>query len=281
MLHSVCSDSVVIASQVFSDLKRPSGSLFLEILSLIERRKRVLRLVVAISDVRFVRSVLESAGLKVSASGRALRDVWRSDFGENYSSWASTATANNGKTVLYASWSVATSMAAADLDDAEDSQSLGLLLGYPKCCVSAYASLPSTDPWWYRYAVNAAPDKQCYPLSNKIASLLGPGSFLYDYFPCSVSCAASAQLAEANFLALDSGGIGEVARTWMVWHSGTFLVGKSVVIRCDDEGKPATWKTTFPFTSIPVLDRCPRTNHSVDVHFKDHWEQTRRLQFCL
>lgn len=79
-----------------------------------------------------------------------------------------------------------------------DDEETARTLGYPVCCARNYAAIKAGEHWINSY-IGSSRELTIAPWqANKIAYLFAPGlTLLPDYFPCSVSCRSSWQLARA------------------------------------------------------------------------------------
>jgi len=82
-----------------------------------------------------------------------------------------------------------------------DHRSLGMLLGYPQCCVDFYsrnrASMATTDNDFLRATIKDSKEYR-YPYFNNI-SKRSMDLTLLNHFPCSFRCEASMEIAKNNF----------------------------------------------------------------------------------
>lgn len=106
-----------------------------------------------------------------------------------------------GMFFVYISKDKEKAMLAETYEMKNDHRDLGLLLGYPKCCVDAYlkhASIMaqgSND--FLRMTVRNSKEYR-YPFFNNI-SRRGDDLVLLSHFPCSFGCAESMEMAKRNF----------------------------------------------------------------------------------
>jgi len=77
-----------------------------------------------------------------------------------------------------------------------DFQKAGELLGYPSCCVNAYAEIDSYKQNWVHYYYNKHPNSYQSYLNNRIASIHGYGCFSGEFFPCSLQCSITREIAK-------------------------------------------------------------------------------------
>lgn len=75
------------------------------------------------------------------------------------------------------------------------SPEVGLRLGYPPCCVSAYSEIASGRDWVMVILKSTPRDRPGFVACNRLARLFGDWAVLPDYFPCSFACSASASWA--------------------------------------------------------------------------------------
>jgi hypothetical protein len=75
---------------------------------------------------------------------------------------------------------------------------VGILLGYPSCCIDAYAShtwrVQANHTWMYLLLRLATP--------GAVSPLLGPYAQLFEHVPCALDCPASLDIAARMLLAL-------------------------------------------------------------------------------
>jgi hypothetical protein len=79
-----------------------------------------------------------------------------------------------------------------------DFQKAGELLGYPKCCVNAYTEVDSFKENWVNYYYNKHPNTYQSYLNNRVSSIHGYGCFSGEFFPCSLQCSKTHEIASTS-----------------------------------------------------------------------------------
>jgi hypothetical protein len=102
---------------------------------------------------------------------------------------------------------------AISLEDNPEDPALGELLGYPACCVAGYLEIAGGKPWIDKILdIENTENLSLY--ANKVGYLFRASpSFLFDYYPCSLSCAASTTLGRNNSIGLEKFGLTELVHT--------------------------------------------------------------------
>lgn len=83
-------------------------------------------------------------------------------------------------------------LARLELSD-PGSPEIGRRLGYPACCVVAYADIQSGRDWLEAMLERTSAGEAGFVACNKLARLFGDWNLLPDYFPCSFACSDSAE----------------------------------------------------------------------------------------
>jgi len=169
-----------------------------ELSALIQHRKEIVRVVVKSEELKFAESLLSKLGVYVKQCNRGLATERTTTLGDH---WIIAVPLDDPRVewqVLLASWDDSKVELGKRLEDEGDSRQLGLLYGYPNCCIEAYESIAKEIDWLdilladlRQRSQSAAP----HYAQNKIAYLFGGASLLPDYFPCSLRCQNAVQLA--------------------------------------------------------------------------------------
>ena len=79
-----------------------------------------------------------------------------------------------------------------------DFEKAGIILGYPDCCVRAYPEIDNYKEKWVSYYFNKHPNSQQNYLNNRTASVYGYGSFIGEFFPCSLECLKTREISATS-----------------------------------------------------------------------------------
>lgn len=97
-----------------------------------------------------------------------------------------------------------------ETDNASD-EKVGELLGYPRCCLSAYSSVQGNANWLESVLDEWDTAVMAPAVSNPLARLFSGHSFIPDFFPCSIGCPHSLRLAQRFYAVLLDMGYGSEA----------------------------------------------------------------------
>lgn len=152
-------------------------------------------------------------------------------------------------------------------------EAIGKLLGYPTCCIAAYASQPTRGPWAedVRATFRRAPKAALAPLLNRLARVR-----LTPHHPCAPNCAASVSRAEELLVHLrkaapDAGGrlLDVLQRSMLLWGAGrveldgdwigdAFELERATPLD-ETDVEPSVWaaadRLVFAPSSVTVVDR--------------------------
>jgi hypothetical protein len=238
MLLSAFSETALAALELQASTYDRTGVTFIELLSMLTGTKKLIRLVIDADKLTGVHRSVAQSGLHVVVSSQELVTCQGGLNGDKFQKWSSLS----GKMprALYISKDQHISELAAILDMEGNDASLAGLLGYPECCQKAYDPTRYQN-WWY-WISHATPSKTSLAsIMNRISRLYSNASYLYDYFPCSLDCRASKQIAGTNRSTLLTHGCSELVSSWDLRQSGEFLVFPDCVLTLAGN----EWKSVF------------------------------------
>jgi len=166
----------------------------LEIAAFSFSEKPSLRFVVAPDEETHFRSAADSLGLKWASA-----PVYLEPEGHNWFSIVSRRTNNRRSLVV-----VTHDVSPSSLLDAEtrDSDLAGSYLGYPPCCVRAFARLTASPGKWAQVLADTARDKSSIDARcNRFAAEWGGIGLLGELFPCSLECNEARGYADRLYMA--------------------------------------------------------------------------------
>jgi hypothetical protein len=96
--------------------------------------------------------------------------------------------------------------------ETKDAESAGKLLGYPSCCVGAFAKLAEKGGSWGKALASTARDAQAIDARcNRYAAEWGGIGLLGELFPCSLDCKAAQCYADTLYQSMISLGLQRLA----------------------------------------------------------------------
>jgi len=168
----------------------------LEAVALLAGEKPVLRLVLGGSDISNARAVFEGLGLAVELSPWVLRTAYSTSLGDTYTLREhADADDSRDRVVMVAKGAALARRALSAETDDDPNNELGLLFGYPRCCVAAYERISSAHDWLANSLAATALDATCLADANRIATLFSEDWIGFDYFPCSLACRETERIA--------------------------------------------------------------------------------------
>ncbi len=208
-----------------------------EILALVDGVKPCVRLLLDSRDEGFVRSTLEARGLYCAASPKRLRVHASTALGDGYLEPAPEGDPDARVELMVAREQIAAERAASTQSGLV-SPSLGLLLGYPHCCVAAQERQTGV-PDWVRDLLVATPRAHIYPFgANRFAYLFSEHALGFDYYPCTLNCSRTVDIALSTRKVLVDHGLAAFADRAEAGMRAPILVLRGVLVR------PARWWRT-------------------------------------
>ncbi len=137
------------------------------------------------------------------------------------------------------------------IDDEEDSLACGLMLGYPRCCAEAYASIEAGNDWFSKLVASHPSGVHRFDWSaNQLAGLWSADTAHPDFFPCRLGCPHASTFVRALVLAARELGLApECARgIRCMSKSVVVLDGAVVVLGSGDHGESPVACETRPGT---------------------------------
>jgi hypothetical protein len=169
--------------------KNLSNHNFLELLGLIDNKKRVVRLIVTDTSYRIVREFCRKHGLLEKHSFKKQAPKIEDITGDTFTvsvDW------DDPRGEFFA---VIVGRRADDLEQAlalEDNdasfRAFGEMYEYPPCCVEAYEDLERGGNWISTYLSRSAPAAEGSIYTNRLGVLFDGHTLLPDFFPCKLNC---------------------------------------------------------------------------------------------
>lgn len=107
------------------------------------------------------------------------------------------ATVHGGRVLIYAGKDAARVKEAANAEQRDDRVAVGVALGYPPCCVRAFAAVPGSPR--HTAVVRARTVAATHGPGVPELNVLDPAVFHFvSWMPCTLTCASSAALARAT-----------------------------------------------------------------------------------
>lgn len=236
MLLSAFSETALAALGLQASTSERSGAAFVEFLALLTGTKKLVRLVVEADKLLGIQLAVMEAGLKIAISPQELVTCHINQCGDRFQAWGDLT--GNMPRAVYISKDQQISDHAAELDLHGNDQSLSVLLGYPRCCQEAY-NPNRYQNWWYHISCMTETRLHLASVMNRMSRLYSSASYLYDYFPCSLNCEFSREIALTNRQMLLTHGCNEIVDNWDRMQAGEFLVFPNSIITFTGN----TWKT--------------------------------------
>ena len=162
----------------------------LEVLAVIEGDKKVVRIPIKNHEWDILKVFCKKNNLAICHSDFKIAVVRETSLGDIFTenvTWESNSDKIVGF-VAYVSMSQEISQLASDMESDADSNELGKLYQYPKCCIKTYADKIETGEFWLEILLSNSSGTKHSFYSNKIAYLFDQLSIISDYFPCSLNC---------------------------------------------------------------------------------------------
>jgi hypothetical protein len=215
----------------------------LELAAVLAGHKPVARVVVEAPRVDAAASRLRALGLAVAEPRSGLAVVRETSLGDRYTEVAPLDDPRVREAAIHCARDTETAALARDADEGADAGTIGRLLGYPSCCVTAYARVFEDHDWLDTLLEGCGRLEWLDPDGNKLAYLFDGASLLPDYFPCSLRCAQARRLAALLRTAGRAAGLdGEVEAAEAAMRR-PLIVWSGLVIQPDDDraGPDGLW----------------------------------------
>jgi hypothetical protein len=226
----------------------------LELLGVLEGVKDVVRIPVTSAEWQLLREGCQRLGLAIGHANFKLAVLRTTRVGDTFTTNVPWDDPRGREFPAYVARSRGTVQRAIEVETAaETDHSMGRLYQYPDCCIEAYADIARGLPW-VEALVRRADGSRQDRAANKLAYLFDGGSLFPDYFPCSLSCPATAALSGTYRSLLTEYGLGDLADSLWERMGRPVLVGRGVAyqlanwrlephgIRFDPEGvRRCTW----------------------------------------
>lgn len=170
---------------------------FLELLAIWQGCKGVVRLVVTDDTYAPVRQFCEDLGLVQGHSIRKQAPKICTSTGDTFTVSVDWDDPMGEFFVVIIGQAAEAVQTALECENGEVSfRTFGRLYGYPSCCVEAYADIQEGEDWITAYLRRSPLHLPGRAAGNRLAALFDGSTLLPDYFPCSLRCAATAELGE-------------------------------------------------------------------------------------
>lgn len=213
------------------DTKRFTAQNVIEALAVLSGIKPVLRMLLDGHTHPHIHNMLSSLGLCCIRSRSVERVMYITEMGDSYSGKAEDTGNADDLFVVMAARSRDLAERAVECEgSAELGSELGVLLGYPSCCVKAYENI-SQNCDWVESLFKQSPPAASYPSpSNKLSYLFMERSLIYDYFPCSLNCPDTARLSANVHQMLSDEGMGAVANQMLNQMTTPIFLKNGVIV---------------------------------------------------
>jgi hypothetical protein len=183
---------------------------FLEFVGLASAIKRVIRIPVdPIHEASILQDFALTHSVTMRLSRRKLAVVASNALDEQYVSWVELGDSREGDQVAYLALDTADAEFAALAEDEGDQCTLGILLGYPACCTQSYSQSPHPEAWIQHLLGSVSKSAKGYWQCNRMAYFISGAAVTPDYFPCSLQCAATRELAATYISAMHQAGFSD------------------------------------------------------------------------
>ena len=169
---------------------------FLEVLALLDGSKKVMRLSLHDNSEPIIRMHIERLGLNWVRSKFRQKTSFTSNLGDSYTESVSFSSSGDLPFTVMVSFDQNAACSALEMEEETgDFDSLGIMLGYPSCCVKSYGKIKDGNDW-LKVALSNTPISNAYePAVNKLSYLFSGMTLFYDYFPCSFNCIETATIS--------------------------------------------------------------------------------------
>lgn len=178
---------------------------------LLAGRKEACRLVVSPSTASRIQSAPGNERLFFAIKPIFVRKVGDSWCDFSYAKPSNSANHNCDAVLLVIGRTDAICQAILRYELDGDGDSSGKALGYPSCCVAAYADLASNAASWPLHLLARTSGNKVSPWCNRLASLWGGCCPTGELFPCSLSCSKAIALGMSADEAIRTLGFGLIA----------------------------------------------------------------------
>lgn len=184
-----------------------------EMVALLQRRKRVVRLVLNAWEWLILREALPALTLLGQSACFRLRVRVSTNLGDRFTVAVPWSDSESDAVLVYLAHTQSEIDKALQLEETPESPDLGHYLGYPQCCTAGYGEIVAGRPWVEKI-LDIKSDSDLSLYANKLGYLFrGSPSFLPDFYPCSLACRHSAHLGQSNCKGLYDFGLDELANS--------------------------------------------------------------------
>ena len=205
-----------------------------ELIGVLAGVKNVVRIPVTSSEWQVLRDGCESFGLTVVHANFKLAVLRTTRMGDTFTTNVHWDDPRGMEFLAYVakSWESVQQAMEMEVTSGTD-ENMGRLYQYPECCIKAYAEIVQGLPWIEALVCRANCSSQNRG-SNKLAYLFDGVSLFPDYFPCSLSCAATAELSQLYRSLLIEYGMTDYAESLWERMGRPVLVGEGFAIQFSD-----------------------------------------------
>lgn len=206
----------------------------LELVGVLEGVKTVVRIPVTSAEWQLLRDACERLGLIVGHANFKLAVVRTTRVGDTFTTNVQWDDPRGREFLAYVAKSRETVQQALETEVTSGSDGcMGRLYQYPECCIQAYAEIVQGLPWVEALLRRANGSWQSRG-ANKLAYLFDGASLFPDYFPCSLSCAATAELSQVYRSLLSEYGMADYAESLWERMGRPVLVGEGFAYQFGD-----------------------------------------------
>jgi hypothetical protein len=206
----------------------------LELVGVLEGVKTVVRIPVTSSEWQLLREGCERFGLIVGHANFKLAVVRTTRVGDTFTTNVQWDDPRGREFLAYVANSREAVQLALETEVTSGSDSsMGQLYQYPECCIQAYAEIVQGLPW-VDALVSRANSSWQRRGANKLAYLFDGASLFPDYFPCSLSCASTAELSQLYRSLLIEYGMADFANSLWERMARPILVGEGIAYQFAD-----------------------------------------------
>lgn len=198
---------------------------FLEFVGLASGIKRAIRIPVnPTTEAPYLAEFAGFYSLSMQLSVRKMAVVATNALGEEYVDWVDVDDPKPGDRIAYIALDRHVAESAALAEEHGDQERLGLILGYPLCCIHSYSTSERPEAWIERLTTSLPAGDRGFWQCNRIAYALVNCAATPDYFPCSLRCEETRKLGNAYAIAMRSGGFAnEACKAERMMRSALFL----------------------------------------------------------
>jgi hypothetical protein len=215
---------ILESKQLIREISEIDDRHLLELLAVHSGLKSVMRIhITKPTEYDCLKQYCQKHGMHVGHSTFRLKMAWRNDIGDSFFENAPWSDETAEQFVAYISRNNLTDLNKALSIEVEGNHlDSGRLYGYPDCCCLGYESISEGEPW-VTCILNASNGVFFSPWANKLAYLVHDYALFPDYFPCSLDCKGTAELARQYFELGRQNGLGSLVEMQLDYMSRCYL----------------------------------------------------------